>query len=563
MNLRASKACDHCRVSKKRCRPPLPCQNCVSAGVRCIVREKARPLRRRRPRATDEVLPDSYAETRATFIGEKLSKPSSRELVLIAKTDPADYIKELVLNYIYSTYDVILKCALEEPNAISDDGQCTVGFNPPGSICIDTSTVRQLPSIAAAEFVARLSPVHVSYIETLASEILSRVPCHKRYIPVQELVSLNIPLDRICLLLSALGLCCIYPKQTDKNASTYFLGSRYLLKHHAVKPSLDLCIAFYLQHLYLLKTGPDNQDTTALAMAIHTAHDLKINERESADSDTLPARLYLFLYFHDQCCAMGNNTPPLIKTTDYKANVFDRVLEEEPDLRPLFDILVANGLVLEALYGKPCDHNNIYHLEELLGCVSKSARKPMQPFVGLDGSNMNYEVPVQIHMFWARITLRVHRLTLTEDWIPSMSICVRSSQMILLLYFQTYSPITPGSQDHHSLQHKLSAGLPILSMESRMPLTWRQVKRIMTSAFILIYAYWHGEVTFEEVCRGTATALVLHECQRVRWGRGLDGVMTVLRDMVGICGMTILPYLSNLLPDVDLGVLEAIVGQRF
>lgn len=97
---------------------------------------------------------------------------------------------------------------------------------------------------------------------------------------------------------------------------------------------------------------------------------------------------------------MSNNTPPLIKTTDYKANVFDHVLEEEPDFRPLFDILVANGQVLEALYGKPCDHSNIYHLEELLGCVSKSARKPMQPFLGLDGFTMNYEVPVQIHMFW-------------------------------------------------------------------------------------------------------------------------------------------------------------------
>ena len=97
---------------------------------------------------------------------------------------------------------------------------------------------------------------------------------------------------------------------------------------------------------------------------------------------------------------MSNNTPPLIKTTDYKANVFDHVLEEEPDLRPLFNILVANGQVLEALYGKPCDHSNIYHLEELLGCVSKSARKPMQPFLGLGGTNMNYEAPVQIHMFW-------------------------------------------------------------------------------------------------------------------------------------------------------------------
>ena len=158
----------------------------------------------------------------------------------------------------------------------------------------------------------------------------------------------------------------------------------------------------------------------------------------------------------------------------------------------------------------------------------------------------------------ARITLRVHRLPLTEDWIPSMSICVRSSQMILLLYFQTYNPsMAPGATQN---LHNPSASLSLLAMEGRLPLTWRQVKRIMTSAFILIYAYWHGEVTFEEVCRGTAMALVLHECQRVRWGRELDGAMAVLRDIAGICGMTILPNLSSLLPDVDLGVLRVIAG---
>lgn len=562
MNSRASKACDHCRVSKKRCRPPLPCQNCVAAGVRCIVREKARPSRRRKPRATDEVWPDSYTETGATFVGEKAS--SSRELTPISKTDPADYVKELVFNYIYSTYDVVLKCTLEEPTVALDDGQRSVCFNYPESVYIDASTIRQLLSVSAADFIARLSPVKVSHIETLANDILSQVPCHKSYVSVQDLVALDIALDRLGLLLSALALCCLYPKPIDNNASSYFSGSRYLLKNYAVRPSLDLCTAFYLQHLYLLKTGPDNRDTTALTMAIRTAHDLKINVTESADRDTLPAKLYLFLYFHDQCCAMSNNTPPLIKTSDYKANVFDHVLEEETDLRPIFDILVANGQVLEALYGKICDYSNIYHLEELLGCVSKSARKPMQPFLGLDGFNMNYEAPVQIHMFWARITLRVHRLTLTQDWIPSMSICVRSSQMILLLYFQTYNPtIHPGSQDPHTIQHKLSSGLPILSMEGRMPLTWRQVKRIMASAFILIYAYWHGEVTFEEVCRSTAMALVLHECQRVRWGKELDGAMTVLRKIAGICGMTILPNLSSLLPDVDLAVLEAISGPSF
>ncbi|KNG84567.1 hypothetical protein ANOM_007308 [Aspergillus nomiae NRRL 13137] len=508
------------------------------------------PSRRRKPRATDEVLPNNYTEPRAA------KSSSSRELTPISKTDPADYVKGLVFNYIYSTYDVALKCSLDEPTALPDDSQRSVGFSSLESLCVDASTIRQLLSVSAAEFVARLSPVEVSYIDKLASDILSHIPCHKSYMPIQDLINLNIPPDRLGLLLSALALCCTYPKHIDSNASAYFLGSRYLFNYCSVKPSLDLCIAYYLQHLYLLKTGPDNQDTTALTMAIRTAHDLKINERGSPDRCILPAKLYLFLYFYDQCCAMSNNTPPLIKTTDYKANVFDHVLEEEPDLRPLFNILVANGQVLEALYGKPCDHSNIYHLEELLGCVSKSARKPMQPFLGLGGTNMNYEAPVQIHMFWARITLRVHRLTLTEDWIPSMSICVRASQMILLLYFQTYNPsMAPGAATN---LHKL--GLPLLSMEGRMPLTWRQVKRIMASAFILIYAYWHGEVTFEEVCRGTAMALVLHECQRVRWGRGLDGAMAVLRDIAGICGMTILPNMSSLLPDVDLEVLRVIAG---
>jgi hypothetical protein len=384
-------------------------------------------------------LPDKYAETRVASLGKKAPKPSSsRELTPISKTDPADYVKELVLSYIFSTYgwsppltptgcqslnsrsDVVMKCALEEPIAVANDEQRSVGFNSSDSICVDAATIRQLLSASAAEFVVRVSPVNVSYIETLANDILSQIPSHKGYITVQDLATLNIPLDRLSVLLSALALCCIYPKRIDNNASAYFSASSYLLNKCATEPSLDVCIASYLQHLYILKTGPDNQHTSALTMAIRTAHALKINDRESVDHDTLPAKLYLFIYFQDQwvslctyigqrhrtkftntrCCAMSNNTPPLIRTTDYSASAFDHVLEEEPDFRPLFDILVANGQVLEALYGQPCNYTNIYHLEELLGCVSKSARKPMQPFLGLNGFNMNYEAPVQIHMFW-------------------------------------------------------------------------------------------------------------------------------------------------------------------
>lgn len=46
----------------------------------------------------DEVLPESSTERRG------VRPSSSRELTPISKTDPADYVKELVFNYIYSTY---------------------------------------------------------------------------------------------------------------------------------------------------------------------------------------------------------------------------------------------------------------------------------------------------------------------------------------------------------------------------------------------------------------------------------------------------------------------------
>lgn len=43
---RISRACEHCRQHKRRCLVPHPCSACVSADIPCVVRTKARPLRR-------------------------------------------------------------------------------------------------------------------------------------------------------------------------------------------------------------------------------------------------------------------------------------------------------------------------------------------------------------------------------------------------------------------------------------------------------------------------------------------------------------------------------------
>jgi hypothetical protein len=40
--IRSAKACERCRVAKRRCRPPYPCRPCISHGEQCVVRDKAR-----------------------------------------------------------------------------------------------------------------------------------------------------------------------------------------------------------------------------------------------------------------------------------------------------------------------------------------------------------------------------------------------------------------------------------------------------------------------------------------------------------------------------------------
>ncbi|KLT42468.1 hypothetical protein CC85DRAFT_292105 [Cutaneotrichosporon oleaginosum] len=67
---RIARACENCRARRKKCQPPYPCQACRDAGLPdCLVRDKPRPMRRRRSQqATSAPIEGSMYPQRTRFL---------------------------------------------------------------------------------------------------------------------------------------------------------------------------------------------------------------------------------------------------------------------------------------------------------------------------------------------------------------------------------------------------------------------------------------------------------------------------------------------------------------
>lgn len=131
--------------------------------------------------------------------------------------------------------------------------------------------------------------------------------------------------------------------------------------------------------------------------------------------------------------------------------------------------------------------------------------------------------------------------------------------MLLSIYLGIYKPVVQNSIEHTepTLSHSPSQSLLI---DNAMPPTWRQVKRITTSASVIVYAYWRGEASGEEASRFIAMSLLLLHCQRVRWQHELSEAMDSLRDLIGLGGLEIGPALSILLPGATFDFISAITS---
>lgn len=68
------------------------------------------------------------------------------------------------------------------------------------------------------------------------------------------------------------------------------------------------------------------------------------------------------------------------------------------------------------------------------------------------------------------------------------------------------------------------------------------------SAFVIVFAYWHGEMLQEEASRYVATARLLLEYPRWRWGKRLDEAVGSLIDIGDLGGLDLNEHLQRLLP---------------
>ncbi|KAJ6078407.1 hypothetical protein N7467_008160 [Penicillium canescens] len=212
---------------------------------------------------------------------------------------------------------------------------------------------------------------------------------------------------------------------------------------------------------------------------------------------TLSLTLALFL----------QHVSPCIKPTDYDPVIFEPLRLTTPVLGNLVELVALNGKVLDKMHNSPLTYENVIGLESVIGkaCFTLGQPLPNNPCneEGFEARCVNL---AHVHMFWLRIMLRTPFLLSSEHWLPSLSIYIHAAQMLLSVYFNILGPaiqvIAPAYSPAIDREWKCSFKV------NQLPPTWRQVRRIMTSVLIVFYAYWYGEVSYDEAGRACARSII-------------------------------------------------------
>lgn len=150
--------------------------------------------------------------------------------------------------------------------------------------------------------------------------------------------------------------------------------------------------------------------------------------------------------------------------------------------------------------------------------------------------------------------LRAPCLAQPASWLPSLCICLHGAQSVLATYFGLYQPVlrTLSKQSRVVDFDEESLTTPVAST---IAVTWRQVRRIMLSAFVIIYAYWHGEVVHAEASRLITMTRLLLEYPRWRWGDKLQEAVQTIVDISRLADFDIQKHMRALLPGASDGFL--------
>jgi hypothetical protein len=97
---------------------------------------------------------------------------------------------------------------------------------------------------------------------------------------------------------------------------------------------------------------------------------------------------------------MSHNTAPIIKASDYSADLFDPLARAEPHLQVFIELVRVNGHIFEHVYGNKCTYDDTLRLESRIEQMCAAIGRPDSALLGHDNSATKYEALVRIHMFW-------------------------------------------------------------------------------------------------------------------------------------------------------------------
>lgn len=146
--------------------------------------------------------------------------------------------------------------------------------------------------------------------------------------------------------------------------------------------------------------------------------------------------------------------------------------------------------------------------------------------------------------------LRAPGLSRKTSCLPSLCICLHSAQNILRTYLQLYQPVIRALAKNIDAQDSEIEKLS-MPVATTFAVTWRQVRRIMLSAFIVVYAYWHGEMLHTDAGRYMAMSRLLLECPRRRWGDKLGEAVLTLIDISKLANFDVYKHMQILLPEAS------------
>jgi hypothetical protein len=126
-------------------------------------------------------------------------------------------------------------------------------------------------------------------------DTLVGIPLKSDFVP-DLVIAQDLSLDAATIIFSALALGAVRSGET--NYGRFCFGASTALAKRCVGPSsFDLCLAYFLQHQYVIHAGTLNHARTIVAQTVQACHDLAL---QNGTCGVRGIHFYLMVYMTDQ-----------------------------------------------------------------------------------------------------------------------------------------------------------------------------------------------------------------------------------------------------------------------